>query len=78
MFIGKVENMNADWNKVCQQIGIKEAMPHTNLNPAIRGAYMQYYTPETFEIVANRYKEDIQLFGYESEIEALRGSIKRD
>jgi hypothetical protein len=71
-FIGKVENMDEDWNKVCRKIGIKEVMPHTNRNPAIRGAYMQYYTPETFEIVTNRYKEDIQLFGYESEIEAMR------
>jgi hypothetical protein len=64
-FIGKFENLNKDWGKVCQQIGIDEKLPYTNKNLIKQKRnYQEYYDDETIEIVRSKYKRDIELFSY--------------
>jgi hypothetical protein len=63
-FVGKYENLNADFKTVCEQIGLPELdLPH--LNQSIRGNYRQLYTRETRDIVASWCAKDIDTFGYE-------------
>ena len=63
-FIGKYENLEGDFIKVCNQIGLATSrLPH--LNQSTAGDYHKYYTPETRDIVGSWSKADIEKFGYE-------------
>ena len=62
-FVGKYENLNKDWEKVCDKLGIKNrGLPYKYCN--IRKHYVSYYTKKTRKIVAETYHEDIDLFKY--------------
>ena len=63
-FLGKYENLQEDFNKVCDRVGVgRTQLPHI-----LKGRHDDYdhlYTPVTREIVANYYKRDFELFDYE-------------
>jgi hypothetical protein len=63
-FIGKFEHLDEDWAFVAQNLGIAEMLPHRRANPRARH-YTEYYTPRTRDIIANKFKVDIDRFGYE-------------
>ncbi len=64
-FIGRFENINEDFNKVCLNIGVKELkLPHAYNSKTFKQPLE--WTDELKEKVYNYYKKDFELFNYES------------
>lgn len=59
----KLENLNEDFKIIQQKVGCFESLPVLNVSSRSRD-YRTYYNNKTRDIVAERYKEDIDAFGY--------------
>jgi len=62
-FIGRVENLQLDFNEICDRIGIKRRqLSHVNRSP--HKPYHEYYNDISKDIVAERFQKDIDFFDY--------------
>jgi hypothetical protein len=58
----KFETLEEDFKVIQEKLGCNEPLPR--LNTSEHDDYHTYYTPETWDIVANVFKDDIEEFGY--------------
>ncbi|MFC4720906.1 sulfotransferase family 2 domain-containing protein [Geojedonia litorea] len=58
----RFENLNVEFEKVANTIGIASSLPH--LNSTKKSNYREYYDQETKAIITEYFKEDIETFDY--------------
>lgn len=65
-FVGKYENLQEDFNKICDQFSVPHVkLPYINKTPYRKiQHFTDYYNDEARKIVAEKYSRDIDLFGY--------------
>lgn len=61
-FVGRYENLAADFAFVCQKLHIAASLPH--LNKSHHRDYRAYYSEHARKLVEIHYQADIELFGY--------------
>ena len=64
-FIGKFEHLNEHWAKLCDILNVTQPLPVVNTTD--HKPYQEYYTPNTRDLVAKRFAEDISAFNYQFE-----------
>lgn len=63
-FIGRLERIEQDWLELEKLLGVRLPLMHLNKTDSID--YKAYYTDSSLrDMVAERYAEDIETFGYE-------------
>lgn len=63
-YVGKFENLQKDFDKICDLIGIERVtIPHVN-SSGIKKKYYDFYDKEMKDIVENKYKKDITFGEY--------------
>ena len=70
----RFEHLNEDLEKYFEVDEMSRARNVTDLN---KGTYRDIYTPETIQIVADWYDEDIKLFGYDFDTGAQKNYWKQ-
>jgi hypothetical protein len=65
-FVGRFENLEEDFAFVTKRIGIDARLPHAADTASIRSSrsYRDFYDEKLAEMVGERYREDIEIFGY--------------
>ena len=63
--VGQLERVDEDWGIITRKAGASALLPH--LNRTRHEPYSAYYRdPQIVNLVADRYREDIDRFGYEA------------
>lgn len=63
-FVGRYENLSADFDFVKKQLGIEARLSQANQNRPATNDFTTFYTDETRDIVADVYRDDIKTLGY--------------
>ena len=61
-FVGRYENLNKDFQYVCDILNIKAELPH--LNKSVHKNYKTYYNKTSIDMIAKHFGQDIDLFAY--------------
>tara|TARA_Y100001968_G_scaffold12501_1_gene10351 strand:+ start:5470 stop:6138 length:669 start_codon:yes stop_codon:yes gene_type:complete len=62
-FIAKQENLQEDWKKICNLLELDLDLPFINAS-SDASSWKDYYTPFSRQLIAKRYREEINQFGY--------------
>ena len=63
----RFETLQRDMDALCDILGIeRRVLPFLNLTPAKDKHYMEYYTDETKRLVAEKFRKDFELLGYDN------------
>ena len=63
-FVGRVENLEEDFGKVCKELKINCQLTHANKSRSKQKKYQDYFDDETRQIVEDVYADDLRCFGY--------------
>jgi hypothetical protein len=63
-FIGRFENLESDFEQVCDRLGIHRRLTSFNVGSRGKRPYTDFYDAETRELVADVYRQDVIRLGY--------------
>ena len=61
-FVGRFESLEEDFAHVCRRVGVSAALGQRNRS--VHRDYREYYDRDLKVVVADGFREDIELFGY--------------
>ena len=61
-FVGRIENMQEDWQRLAERAGFSESIGHWNKSR--HGHYTEFYDDRLSRLVGERYRNDVETFGY--------------
>jgi len=61
-FVGRYENIESDFSRVCEELSIERQLPRRNITA--HSHYTRHYDQESRKIVERVYAGDIDYFGY--------------
>ncbi|MGX9418670.1 sulfotransferase family 2 domain-containing protein [Vibrio sp. WJH972] len=80
-FLGFFENIQGDFDVIADQLKLnhKPLLKHENKTKSSsqKVDYRDFYTDETRKIVAEVYKKDIEIFGYNFDNSSLKNQLKK-
>ena len=65
--LGKIENFQGDWERLSERYGLPP-VPHKNRSSANKEDYRDFYNKETYQLACERFRDDIELLGYQNEV----------
>jgi len=65
-YVGKLENIENDFKKIIQKIGITTTLPH--LNKTIHEKYENYFDKKLINTVIEAYEQDFNFFNYKKRL----------
>lgn len=63
-FIGRFENLEADFARLCERLGLQRQLETLNTDDSAIQDYTDFYNAETRELVADVYRQDVIGLGY--------------
>ncbi|MCB0207679.1 MAG: sulfotransferase family 2 domain-containing protein [Anaerolineae bacterium] len=73
-FLGRFENLAEDWLTIAKRFRFDPQLPHKMKSSTKQGVnkdYRIYYTEELAHLVYNRFRADVEAFGYQQSYEEL-------
>jgi hypothetical protein len=64
-FVGRYENIEEDFQKICNQLSINESLPKINISVDKRGYRNFYKNDNQIEMIREMYIKDVERFKYE-------------
>ena len=63
-YVGQLENISADWDNICQKIGISVSLPHSNKSKRKYKDWREYFSLDDINFLDVKYRKDMEVFGY--------------
>jgi hypothetical protein len=63
-FIAKIENLDKDWNYVCEKLNISLPLTKANKSPRTYKDWRKYYSLDELNLMMEIYKSDMEFFNY--------------
>lgn len=65
-FVGKFESLSEDFRVIAERAGCSSGeLPRHMVSPKYDRNYRKWYTPVTRDLVGQRFREDVERFGYD-------------
>jgi chondroitin 4-sulfotransferase 11 len=78
--VGRFEHLDEDWKPIAARYNLDPTLAQSNVSknkPGCHNDYRLYYTEPLARLVYERYRKDVQVFGYEKDYEALLEFVRR-
>lgn len=63
-YVGKLENINTDWDFICTKLGLSIDLPHSNKSKRKYKNWRKYFSLNDINFLEDKYKKDMEVFEY--------------
>ena len=63
-YVGRLEDINTDWEFICQKIGSSVSLPHANKSKRKYRDWRKYFSLNDINFLEEKYEKDMEAFSY--------------